>query len=137
MTSATRSPKTVCAQIPGVPGWVRAWSRRAILPVAVLACCAQMGCPEAEPKPTVLALTGVVERIDHEQRAVQVRYRSPDGTPVRSVVVRLTEDTEIQINGVLSTLEDVREDEVATGTVRIDHVDDVDTYTALRVKITR
>lgn len=110
---------------------------RTWLMIAAIACGSLGGCTEREGEPKVVSLKGVVERIDRQNREVTVRFYSEKRDAELTQVVRVTDETEILINGALATLTDVKEGERAEGSIRVTKSADATVYTALRVQIIR
>ena len=110
---------------------------RTWLIIAALACGLSAGCSKRNHEPKVVSLKGIVERIDRQTKEVTVRFYSEKRDAELTQVVRVTDETEILINGVLATLADVKEGERAEGSIRATKSGDETIYTALRVRIKR
>jgi len=96
------------------------------------------GCGPDRERPKTRQVTGTVEKINLETGVVQVRAYSEKHEQEFDAEVRVTDDTEIMINGALVGLDDVRVGETAKGTVRIERTeDDRPLFIALRVQIAR
>lgn len=110
---------------------------RTWLLIAAVACGVSAGCNEREHEPKVVSLKCVVERIDRQNREVTVRFYSEKRDAELTQVVRVTDETEILINGALARLADIKEGERAEGSIRVTKSADATVYTALRVQIKR
>lgn len=95
------------------------------------------GCPENRESTTVIELVGTVEKIDRNNRRVEVKTFIEKHGQYQTFTVHVTDETEILINGSLATLADVREGERAEGRVRVTKEDDKRVFTALAVNIER
>jgi hypothetical protein len=113
--------------------------RISVAAALLMGCGGFTGCKEREPEPRVITLEGVVEQIDLKARVVTVRFYSEKHERILRKAVRVSDQTEVFINGALAELEDVKVGERAAGTVRIDRGgdEDDDEFTALRVEIKR
>ena len=110
---------------------------RCWLIIAAVACTVPAGCSERTHEPKVVSLKCVVERIDRQNKEVTVRFYSEKRDAELTEVVRVTDETEILINGALARLADVKEGERAEGSIRVTKSADATVYTALRVQIIR
>jgi hypothetical protein len=113
--------------------------RISAIAAVLLACGGFTGCKEREEEPKIITLEGVVEQIDLKAKVVTVRFYSEKHERTLRKPVRVSDQTEVFINGALAKLEDVKVGERAAGTVRMDRSadGDDDQFTALRVEIKR
>ena len=79
----------------------------------------------------------MIEKIDLAGRRVTVRFYAEKQKVEQKQTVRVSDATEVMINGALARLEDVREGERARGEVLIEKRNNEVIYTAKRVVILR
>lgn len=77
------------------------------------------GCGKDEPEAEIKSQTGVIERIDREESRLTLRFYNPKHDREDTVTGTINADTEIFINGVVSSLKDLREGERVTVQGRI------------------
>ena len=96
------------------------WLGMTMVAASVTACAALQGCREAGGERDYQTREGVIERIDLAESEVTFRYYSKKHDREIPITGKATAETEVIINGVLSSLADLREGErvTVTGWVR-------------------
>lgn len=105
---------------------------------AVLAGCP--GCKDREPESDILALDGKVEKIEiagDDSGKITVEYYNEKQGQNTLGTGLVTKETEIIINGVASTIKDIRQGDRVHGEVRIDKKGESRVQTALKITIDR
>ena len=87
------------------------------LPILLL--CLPAGCREEETAPKHRTVEGIIERIDADNAQVTLRFYSDKRQVERMVTGTVTPETEIMINGVLSSLDELRIGERVTVAGRV------------------
>lgn len=95
------------------------------------------GCKDQEPESRVRELSGVIVKIDAKNKEVTVRYYNEKKKMEMIHPVKVTDETEILINGALADITAVKEGERAKGSIRVSQTDQGFELTALRVEIKR
>jgi len=114
---------------------MKKWLSMFVIAGAALVICG--GCTDREPESQVRELEGIIEEIDVEHKTVKVRFYNEKRKTTMTMPVKVTDETEILINGALAAMADVKEGERAKGTIRVKQVDENLELTALRVEIKR
>ena len=98
------------------------------------------GCSKKDEGPKVLPLEGRIEKIDARSNGtgeLTVLYYSEKHKQEILGTAVVTKDTEIMIDGTVSSLKDIREGERVRGEVRIDKKGDERIHTVLKLTIER
>ena len=112
--------------------WCRGgWSVCAV--VAALA----TGCERQEAAPTVDTITGVITQIDPATRRVTLEFQRKDDDSRGTLVAQVPPDAKIFINGVASTLDQLRVGETATGYGTSEKQEGGTIITALEIHVER
>lgn len=99
-----------------------------------------LGCKEREQRPEIVALEGKVEKVEitsADGGRITVSYYSEKQKQTVVGVGMVTKETEIMINGAVSTLKDLKEGDRVRGQVRVDKVGDKKTQTVLKIAVER
>lgn len=105
--------------------------------VLALVSCAGSACRQKADAPQIIALEGRAEKIDVRQHRITATYYSEKRGEEVVGAAEITPETEILINGVVATLEDVREGDPIRGDVRIEKRGDERTMVVLKMYIDR
>ncbi len=108
-----------------------------LLPVLLLAC---PGCSDDKNDFEVISLEGKVEKITisaSQTGEISVRYYSEKHKQEIVGKGQITKETEIQINGVVARLEDIREGDQIRGEVRVEKKGGTKKQIALKIFVDR
>lgn len=105
--------------------------------VAAISTLFAAGCAEEDDSPKTLDMPGTIQKIDLKKRTVEVLIYSEKQKAEVPVLIELTDETEVMINGVLARFEDVRVGETAEGTVLVEKRNGERHFVATRVKVER
>ena len=132
------APASVAFRVAFVPSCLRASVPlslfRSLACLFAVACCS---CGDNEPKITVRTIPGTIMKIDTAKRRLTLRYMHEKSGVHREVEGDVLPDTEIFINGKLSTLADIKIGERAVIQGRIEKTADSTKISALKIDITR
>lgn len=95
------------------------------------------GCDEKKDQPNVVPLTGKVISVELKKNEITVEYQLPKRQDKAVDTAKITEATEIQINGVLSKLSDIKVGEHVRGDVLVEGKGDSRVLTVLRIYVDR
>lgn len=100
---------------------------------------APIGCKEREHPPETVALEGKIEKVEPSTDGgrITVSYYSEKQKQTVVGVGTVTKETEIMINGAVSTLGDLKEGDRIRGQVRVDKSGDKKTQTVLKITVDR
>ena len=88
--------------------------------LGIMLALATFGCREKSPSSEVIPLEGRVENVDTVARTITATYRSPKRDEDIVGTAEVTPETEILVNGVISTLADVKVGDRIRGEVRVE-----------------
>jgi len=95
------------------------------------------GCRENKPSFEVIPLKGKIEQIDTAKSEIRVLYYNEKRKAEIIGVGRVTQETEIMINGAVATLSDLHPGDRVRGEVRIDKQRGKQTQTVLKIYVDR
>ncbi len=123
-----------------MPACIRT-KRDMVLWACLGACLAALpGCKQRDSGVTTRTLEGKIETVertsDNTGKISVLYYNEKQGQDMLGEGL-ITKETEIMINGVVSTLKDLREGDRVRGEVRIEKVGDTRVQTALKITVDR
>lgn len=107
---------------------------RSLACLVAVACCS---CGDNEPKIKIRTIPGTIMKVDTAKQRLTLRYMHEKSGVHREVEGDVLPETEIFINGKLSTLADIKIGERAVIQGRIEKKADFTKITALKIDITR
>ncbi len=96
-----------------------------------------VGCEQKEAAPKVDTITGVITKIDAATRRVTLEFQRQDSDARGTLVAHVPADAKVFINGVASTLDQLRVGETATGYGTRQRQDGGMVITALEIHVER
>ncbi len=120
-----------------MPKIIRIRHRHPRILLALLLCGLPSGCDEKKDQPAVVPLTGKVISIDLKKSDITVEYQLPKRQDKAVDTARVTDATEIQINGVLGKLSDIKVGEHVRGDVLVEGKGEKRVLTVLRIYVDR
>lgn len=111
-------------------------ARESVIALMTLAL-ASHGCSEKHDQPAPLSLTGKVVAVDLKRKTISVEYDHPKLQTKQVDTAVVTDATEIQVNGVLAGLADVRVGEHVRGEVMVEGKGEQRKMRVLKMEIDR
>ncbi|MCC7291322.1 MAG: hypothetical protein IT449_04565 [Phycisphaerales bacterium] len=108
-----------------------------LIAIGLAACGMPFGCDEKKDKPNVVPLTGKVIAVDLKKNDITVEYQLPKRQDKAVDTAKVTEATEIQINGVVGKLSDIKVGEHIRGDVLVEGKGESRVLTVLRIYVDR
>ncbi len=109
----------------------------ALLPLVALWLIALPGCGEDKPSFEVLSLEGRIEEIDVAEKTISVLYYNEKKKEDVIGKGRVTDETEIMINGVVAQLSDLRQGDRVRGQVRVEKKGKTQDQIAMKIHVDR
>ncbi len=120
-----------------MPTTIRTRRPHPLILLALVLCGLPSGCDEKMDQPAIVPLTGKVISIDLKKNDITVEYQLPKRQEKAVDTARVTDATEIQINGVLGKLADIKVGEHIRGDVQVEGKGDKRVLTVLRIYVDR
>ena len=120
-----------------MPTTIRIRPRHPLILFAVVLCGLPSGCDEKKDQAAVVPLTGKVISVELKKNEITVEYQLPKRQDKAVDTAKVTDATEIQINGVLGKLSDIKVGEHVRGDVLVEGKGDSRTLTVLRIYVER
>ena len=123
--------------MPKASDYKRFLSKMTVILILVLC---PSGCRKEPPPPQVISLEGKVESIrptSDDTGLISVRFYSEKHKQEMVGEGRVTQETEILIDGVAATLADLRPGDHVRGEVRVEKKGDERIQTAIRIRVER